>query len=318
MLFLALAVACSLAIGMLFKYAGREGLDRTALLTANYAAAVGVALVLLAAGGRTVAEGLRLSTPLLTLGVGTGALLIAGFFMLSLATDVAGMSLAIGVMRVSVVIPFLASWAVWNEVPTLAQGIGVVVAGVSFFLIARREPAPKPAPAGAPADTGEPTGPSDTIPADDPLGPSAESATRVFVVLAGTFCTGGAVDVAMKTFEEGFGGTNSRVLFLLLAFGVAFLIGAALVVGRGLRSGTWPERRTLGWGVVLGVINYGSLEFILRAIEVLPGTFVFPANNIAIVLLGAVLGVVVWDEHLSRLNRIGLALAAVALALLSA
>jgi drug/metabolite transporter (DMT)-like permease len=313
MLFLALAVACSLAIGMLFKFAGREGLDRTALLTANYAAAVGVALVLLAAGGRTAAEGLRLSTPLLALGVGTGALLIAGFFMLSLATDVAGMSLAIGVMRVSVVIPFLASWAIWNEAPTLAQGMGMGVAGIAFFLIARREPAPTPAPAGE-------SGPGAAPPNGEaaPLGPSAESATKAFVVLAGTFCTGGAVDVAMKTFEEGFGSGNSRVLFLLLAFGVAFGIGAALVVGRGLRSGTWPERRTLGWGAALGVINYGSLEFILRAIEVLPGTFVFPANNIAIVLLGAVLGVVVWNEHLSRLNRIGLALAAVALALLSA
>jgi drug/metabolite transporter (DMT)-like permease len=121
----------------------------------------------------------------------------------------------------------------------------------------------------------------------------------------------------MKTFEEVYGASNSRVLFLLLAFGVAFAIGAVVVGWRGLRRGTWPDARTIGWGVLLGVVNYGSLEFILRAIEQLDGTFVFPANNIAIVLLGALLGVYVWGERLSRLNRVGLACAALALLLLN-
>lgn len=307
MTYLALAVACSLAIGLLFKHAGREKLDRTSLLTTNYAAAVACALGLLAAGGRTVSDGLAMEPSLVGLGILTGALLIAGFFMLSLATDLAGMSLAIGVMRVSVVLPFLASWLVWNEVPTMAQGAGLVLASVAFFLIARHEQrTPEPVTVGADASAPSPS---------DAATPSVSDA-RVFVVLLGTFLVGGAVDVSMKTFEEAFGMGNSRVLFLLLAFGVAFVIGAVVVVVRGVRTGTWPERRTLAWGVLLGVINYGSLEFILRAIERLPGTFVFPANNIAIVVLAALLGVVVWNEYLSRLNRIGLGLAVVALLLL--
>lgn len=309
MVYLALAVASSLAIGLLFKHAGREQLDRTSLLTTNYAAAVAVALVLLAAGGRTAGEGLTMEPSLVGLGVLTGALLIAGFFMLSLATDLAGMSLAIGVMRVSVVLPFLASWMVWNEVPTLAQGIGMVLASIAFFLIARHKArAPEAIPAGTASPAAQMQEPA-SVSLSMPSG-------RVFGVLLLTFLVGGAVDVSMKTFEESFGAGNSRVLFLLLAFGVAFAIGAVIVVVRGLRTGTWPERRTLGWGVVLGVINYGSLEFILRAIERLPGTFVFPANNIAVVVLAAVLGVAVWDEYLSRLNRIGLGLAVVALILL--
>lgn len=312
MLPLALAVACSLAIGLLFKYAGREGLDRTALLTVNYAAAVGVAGVLLTAGGRTADAGLALTPSLVLLGVGTGALLIAGFFALSLATDLAGMSLAIGVMRVSVVLPFVASWVVWNEVPSTAQVVGLGLASVAFFLIARQEPLPDPVPAAsvsAPESDAQAAGVPVDVDVEMPSG-------RVFGVLALTFLLGGAVDISMKTFEELFGAGNSRVLFLLLAFGVAFAIGAVRVVARGVRTGVWPERRTVGWGVVLGVINYGSLEFILRAIEQLPGTVVFPANNIAIVVLAAVLGVVVWNERLTRTNRAGLGLAALALLLL--
>lgn len=319
MVYLVLAVCCSLAIGMIFKYAGRRQMDRTALLTVNYAAAVGVAGGLLALGGRTVSGGLTADTALITLAVVTGALLIFGFFVLSLATDVAGMSLAIGVMRVSVVIPFLMSWIIWDEAPSAAQVVGLVLASAAFFLIARRHrpvPSPERATATAAATAGGSSAPfasaSPAAEADD-----GEASWRVFAVLALVFLSGGAVDVTMKTFEEAFGAQNSRVLFLLLAFGIAFLIGLAIVLWRGLRRGTWPTRTTVGWGVFLGVINYGSLEFILRAIEQLPGTFVFPVNNIAIVLLAALLGVTVWGEQLSRINRIGLGLAVLALLLLN-
>lgn len=318
MLYLALAVACSLAIGMIFKLAGRRGMDRVALLTVNYAAAVATAGVLLATG-REVQGGLTADPALLSLGVFTGALLIAGFFVLSMATDVAGMSLALGVMRVSVVIPFVMSWWIWNEVPSAAQVVGLVLASVAFFLIARRERRRVPQSAATPVIAGSTGG----LPDPPDPSPSATDSSdadvhwKAFIVLALLFLSGGAVDVSMKTFEETFGATNSRVLFLLLAFGVSFLIGAAWVLWTGLRRGRWPERGTIRWGVILGVINYGSLEFILRAINRLPGTFVFPVNNIAVVVLAAGLGVYVWGERLSRVNRIGLALAVVALILLS-
>jgi drug/metabolite transporter (DMT)-like permease len=320
MLDLFLAVCCSLAIGMIFKYAGRRQLDRATLLTVNYAAAVALALVLLMLGGREVTGGLTPDAAMIVLSVVTGALLIAGFFVLALATDIAGMSLAIGVMRVSVVIPFLMSWIIWDEAPTVAQLVGLLLASVAFFLIAwRRRPEPESSSALA-MTSGPPAAaehPRIARAADPPETQELEVNARVFGVLMLVFLAGGAVDVSMKAFEESFGAQNSRVLFLLLAFGIAFLIGLIVVLWRGARYGHWPTSATVGWGVVLGLINYGSLEFILRAINQLPGTFVFPVNNIAIVLLAAVLGVWVWGERLTRANRIGLGLAVVALLLLN-
>lgn len=291
MLYLVLAVCCSLAIGMIFKYRARHGADRVALLTVNYAAAVGAALVLLwLEGGR--GGSLEPSASLLALGVTTGALFIFGFFMFSLATAVAGMSLSIGVMRVSVVLPFLASWVIWAEVPTVAQGAGLVLAAVAFFLIARTR-------------------------GQAPVAEPGAGQGRRFVMLALLFLAGGVVDVMMKTFDEVFAADNSRSLFLLMLFAVAFLIGLVIVLWHGVRSGRWPSGSTVAWGVVLGLVNYGSAEFFLRAIRALPGPFVFPANNIALVIGGALLGVTVWGERLSRLNWVGIALAAAALVLLS-
>jgi len=387
MLYLVLAVVCSVSIGMIFKTAGRKNLDRTALLTINYAAAVAVAGVLIGVGGRGGGAGLTLNLPLLMLGIGTGALLIFGFFMLSVATDVAGMSLSLGVMRVSVIIPFLASWFIWSEEPTNAQLAGMGCAAVAFFLIARTPPAAhhraraleaaeasdgsaglpgeawgkgEPQPSGRDSDASpavmqsgspvddrilsrsrpspEPSSaePSTTTDAPSPVRsgaagdsasvgsePSGDASTfsdpgiKAFVTLLILFLSGGAVDITMKTFQESFGADNSRFLFLLLSFGVAFVIGAVYVLQYGARTGSWPSRETWAWGVLLGVINYGSLEFLLRALDVLPGTVVFPVNNIAIVILGATLGVAVWHERLTRVNAIGLACAVLGLVLLS-
>ncbi|PSQ96160.1 MAG: hypothetical protein BRD55_07810 [Bacteroidetes bacterium SW_9_63_38] len=300
MIELALAVACSVAIGMIFKHTGPRNIDRTVMLTVNYAAAVGVAVLLIGLGGRDVNAGLELSGDLLLLGGGVGALLIAGFYLLSYATDVAGMSLAVGVTRVSVVVPFLASWGVWNEVPSVAQGGGMVLAAVSFFLIAQKHRPPDSESGGL------------VVGADGRSGID----WYAFGVLALTFCSGGAVDLSMKTFEEVYGAEHSRVLFLLLAFGGAFLVGVVVIAVRGLRGHRWGSGRAVGWGLLLGIVNYGSLEFILRAIAELPGPFVFPANNIAIMVASALIGVYVWSERLSWINRVGMALAVAALVLL--
>ena len=65
------------------------------------------------------------------------------------------------------------------------------------------------------------------------------------------------------------------------------------------------------------MINYGSADFLLRAVAVLSGPVVFPANSVAIVLGAALLGWVIWKERLSRANLVGLGLAIVALACLT-
>ena len=76
--------------------------------------------------------------------------------------------------------------------------------------------------------------------------------------------------------------------------------------------------RTLGGGVLLGVLNYGSAEFFLRALEDLPGTLAYPVNHVAVLLGGTLLGVAIWKEPLGRANWLGLGLAGAALVLLTA
>jgi len=296
-LFLALAVSCSLGIAVLFKVAERRELDRTALLTVNYAAAAALAVVL---QGARRAE--AVPPGLIAMGVVQGVLFIAGFWLFSLAIREAGMGLAAGAMRLSVVIPVLASWVIWGEVPGALQLVGLVLGGAAFVLVARpatASPAPDPVDASAP-----PT--------------ATASGARTALVLTLLFLCGGGVDTIMKAFGETYAAAVDASLFLLFVFGVAFAVGAAVVLGTGLRTGRWPGREVLALGVVLGLINYASADFILRAVAVLSGPVVFPANSVAIVLGAALIGTWVWGERLSRANLAGLALAAVALVCLTA
>lgn len=291
MIWLALAVACSLGIATLFKLAERHDLDRTALLTVNYAAGAVLAAVLQGVGR---ADGL--DAGLVALGVAQGVLFIGGFWLFSLAIRRAGMGLAAGVMRLSVVVPVVASAVVWGEAVTPAQMAGLVLAGAAFFLVSR-----------PPAD----------LPGEDaPAGAPRRGALGLLALL---FLAGGLVDVLNKAFTETYAGRVPGSLFLLFVFGVAFAVGAVAVGATGVRTGRWPGRAVLGWGVLLGLINYGSADFFLRAIAWADGraAFVFPANSVSIVVGAALIGWFAFGERLSRANVVGLLVAAVALVLLT-
>ena len=300
MLFLALAVCASLGIAVVFKVAERRDLDRTALLTVNYAAGA-----VLAAALQGIGEAQAVTAGLALLGAAQGVLFIAGFWLFAYAIRLAGMGLATGVMRLSVVVPVLASWAIWAEAPSALQLGGLALAGGAFFLVARPAAEP-PGKLGPPADGTRPGG-----------GAAAPERGRVLLVLALLFASGGCVDVLNKAFAEQYADAVSPSLFILFVFGVAFAVGVAVIAAQGARGGGWPDRAALGWGAGLGLLNYASVDFLLRALAVLDGPFVFPANSVAIVLGAALLGSVVWRERLSRANLAGLALASVALVLLT-
>ncbi len=327
MIFLVLAILCSTAIVVVFKVAGPRT-DPLSLVTVNYGAAVLAGFALLPLDPPE--GGLTPSPALLGLGAGVGLLFVAGFVLLGRAIREAGLSLATATMRLSVAIPFLASWFIWGEVPTAGQGAGLVVAGFAFLLIS------SPAPQGGLRGAGGPGRPGGSPTAAEPGGQSRGEVSLTgsavpprplvaFVLLALLFVVGGVVDTAFKLFEEEFAEENSRALFLLMVFAFAFLAGSGLLF-RSIRSerqgrGRWgggrrgPGRRDVGWGIVLGLVNYGSATFMLAALREVPGTVAFPVNNVAVVFLALLLGMGFWREPTSRLQRGGLALAVVALVL---
>ncbi len=268
---------------MLLKLTEKRGLDRTGVLAVNYVVALIMALGL----GGGMPRGL--DAPAVMIAVVTGALFLAGYLAFGAAIRGAGVGLATGVMRLSVVVPVMGSWLLFSEVPTAGQGAGLVLAGCAFFLLA--------SPSGAEAD---------------------KRAGRLsgMALLALLFLISGVVDLAVKSFVQSNGPSVGHPAFLAIVFAVASGLAGALIVATRVRSGSWPGSGVLGVGLVLGIVNFGSAAFIMRAAALLPAPLVFPTNAIAIMVGAAILAVTFWGERFSRPNVVGIVLAAVALALL--
>lgn len=294
MIYLLGSIACSLGIATVFKANEERDGDRSVLLAANYVVAGGVGLLLWTVGWGAPPTGFEpgaYPAGLLGLIALTGGLFIGTYYVLAWATREAGMGLATGVMRVSVVLPVLASWIIWEEVPTAAQGLALVLAAVAFFYISDRG-------------------------ARGLFGGSSGAELTTFGVLFLLFLAGGVVDTCIKAFDEQFAASHSDVVFLTAVYLVAAVIGCALVLSRWIAGTHRPTTSVLRWGVLLGLLNYAATILFLKAVRHLYGPFVFPANSISIVLGSALIGTYFWNERLTRRNRIGLGLAVIALVLL--
>ena len=77
-----------------------------------------------------------------------------------------------------------------------------------------------------------------------------------------------------------------------------------------------------GWGLLLGSVNFGSIYFLVRALHYtspagknMDSSVIFGANNISIVALSVLIGLLVFRERLKLVNWIGVMLSALALLL---
>ena len=124
------------------------------------------------------------------------------------------------------------------------------------------------------------------------------------------------VDVMLKSIAQA--GTPFAAS-LQAAFVLAFAGMLALQLWRhasGRMRLTW---RGLGAGLLLGALNFGNIICYVRAHRALPDSpaVVFATMNIGVVVLGTLVGVLAFGEKTSRWNRIGIALAIAAIALIA-
>ncbi len=102
-------------------------------------------------------------------------------------------------------------------------------------------------------------------------------------------------------------------------FALALLVAFAMQLWRHLRDRVRFTTRSALAGVVLGAANFGNILFYLRGHRALPAhpALVFASMNIGVVALGAVVGLLLFRERLSRLNLGAVALAMAAIGVIA-
>jgi hypothetical protein len=133
------------------------------------------------------------------------------------------------------------------------------------------------------------------------------------------FVAGGIVDTTINWSNSSIRGEQQQALFSIAAFGSAAIFGIIVLIFRRIKTGERIHWRNVAGGVALGIPNYFSVYLLLQALSAFSnnGAWLFPLYNLLIILTTSAASVRLFGEKLTRTNLIGMALAAVALTLLT-
>lgn len=279
MLNLALAVVCSVLVSVLLKLAPRQQLELGQMVTANYVVAGGLAAWILA----PALPGMRQPWPeLLALGV----LLPTVFIVLGLSVRSAGIVRSDVAQRLSLLVSLSAAFLWFGQPASPRLLVGIAVGAVALLALLWRGRA----------------------------GVGGGLDAWVYPVLV--LCGFGAID-ALEQHVAASGAAFGTGLSLM--FALAFLVSCAMLSWRLWQRRTRLSLASLSAGLLLGALNFGNILFYLRAHRALADdpARVFTAMNLGVVALGAVVGMALFGERLSRVNGFGLALTVPAILLLA-
>jgi len=106
--------------------------------------------------------------------------------------------------------------------------------------------------------------------------------------------------------------------FSSFVFFTAFICGIVITTIKSLGKKIKLHTPTLFLGTLLGLANFGSLFFILQALNYsnMESSLVFALNNMMVVAFSAILGFFIFKEKLNRINIFGIVLALLSLYIL--
>jgi drug/metabolite transporter (DMT)-like permease len=262
----------------MLKLAKRYHIDVYQAVTWNYSMAVLLGWLFLKPNLQNLT-----ASPVFTYSL-LGLLLPALFIILANSVRLSGIVRTDIAERLSLFIPIIASFLLFGEEKTLLKFIGI---GLGFAAIVL------------------------TIPWDKNDNRKTEG-SNPWIYLLLVFAGFGVIDVLFKQIAAFKAVDYYTSLFIVFALAFAFsLTGLLYQVIAKTMSFSWPHI-FIGW--VLGIVNFANIFFYLKALRFYadkPST-VFSVMNIGVIIIGALIGLIIFKEKLSLLNKIGIAIAIIA------
>ena len=112
---------------------------------------------------------------------------------------------------------------------------------------------------------------------------------------------------------------ESIPLFSASLFCFAGLIGTIILIFKSFKEKFKCHIKTVLGGIVLGIVNYFSLFYLIKALQYngLESSTLFTINNVAIVMVSSLVGLLLFKESISNKNWIGIGLAVVSILLVT-
>ncbi len=280
MLYIFFSVCCSVFVSVLLKLAKRYEIDARQAITWNYPIA-GLLTWLI-----YKPEIPEFSDTLYPAYIALGILLPSLFVILALSVRYTGIVRTDVAQRLSLFIPVLAAFLIFNEAQSVFKIAGIGLAFVAIIF---------------------------SVPWQKQSGTGSSYWIYPLIVFVGM----GIIDILFKQIAktDSIPFTSSLLIVFILAFAVSILYLLFLFIAKGMKFTL--INAICGW--ILGIANFGNILFYLKAHQALAQqpSLVFSAMNIGVILLGSAVGVFIFREKLSRLNYAGIVLALFSILLLS-
>ena len=134
----------------------------------------------------------------------------------------------------------------------------------------------------------------------------------------------GIVDSIVKYAQQYYVNDNVLPLFTVILFIMAAISGLITKLLRKTPFKALINPKTLIWGALLGISNYGSIYFVIRALNYkdtignnLGGSVVFGINNLGVIALSVLIGLIFFKEKILKINWIGIIISLIAIYILS-
>lgn len=277
---LILAVACSAAVSVMLRIGETHTDGMYGRFAMNYLCAAGLAMGVIRSGGNIM--NIPDSTTL-CMGALQGGLYVASFIVLQRSIGKNGVILSATFAKLGVTIPMLFSVLVFREMPSGIQWVGFLLACAAIWIIQTDGRKEKEA--------------------------AGESGKLLLLLL---LFASGVTDSMSKVFEE-IGRRDQDAGFLLVTFIIALLVSVVLMV----RSGERLRKNEILYGCLVGIPNYGSVYFLLKALAQFPAILIYPAYSVGTILAVSLVGVAVFKEIPGIRKWTGMAVTLLALILLN-
>jgi len=287
--FLLLCILSSTAIFVTFKTINRFNIPALPVIVINYL--VATLLGLLVYSGDTDFASIP-GSPWLPISILIGVLFILMFFLVAFSTKKAGISVTTVASKMSVIFPIVFSLIIDpSDQLTMIKAAAVLIALGGVILTVYK-----------------------------PDGEHPEKGI-IFIPLL-LFVGMGVVDSLVKLAQQQYVSDEETALFSAILFLNAFISGLVSMIFYRKHKRYFLKGAVWAWGMLLGIVNFGSIYFMVRALhhsspagKSMDSSVVFGANNISIVALSVLVGLLIFKEKLSYINWIGIMLSALALLL---
>lgn len=286
---LLLCIGFNAILGVIFKIFNKYKIDNLQAIVVNYITCILVGTVV--KGGLPFPENMTLQ-PWFPYAFGLGILFIIVFNTLALTIQHFGMVIGSIFQKMSLIAPTLLAILIYNEPSNIYKWIGILAAIISIVLLSYEKSAD--------------------------LANDKKKNALLWLLPIITFLGSCVIDSGFYLIEQNHLGQNSDISFVASLFLFTAFYGVLILIIQLLRKKTVLKWKNIVAGVVLGIPNFFSIYLLLLALQQdLGGAVVFPVNNVGILVVSAILGVVIFKERVTIYKITGFLLAIISIVLIT-